>query len=250
MNATPDFPPLIELNHVDVASARDGEMIRIHKVDWRLHSGDYWLVGGPHASGKSDLISTATGLQRPVEGTVSLFGIELSTLPPAELLRQRQRIGVVFKNGGRMFSELSVAENIALPLCYRNNLPLARPSERVQALLDFTELTPFAYSLAGSLSVNWQQRVGLARSLALDPEVLFLDEPVAGLELRHRRWWVDALAQLSHGIPCTQSRPITLVILTNDVELWLSQARQFALIRDDRWHAIKSVEELRSLTIT
>ena len=149
-------------------------------------------------------------------------------MPESDLLKQRTRIGFVFKGGGRMFSDLTVAENVALPVCYHRNWTLEQAAGEVNAALELTGLTALAQEKGPGIGADWQQRVGLARALALKPEVMFLDEPVAGLEQRHRDWWRDFLAQLSTGAPSIGGRKVTVIAATNDFALWHGGPHHFA----------------------
>jgi ABC-type transporter Mla maintaining outer membrane lipid asymmetry ATPase subunit MlaF len=160
------------------------------------------------------------------------FGHDLSGLSEQETIAQRLRVGFVFKNGGRMFAKLNVAENVALPLRYHRNWPDAKAIKAVQPLLECTELTPLAASTAQSLPTGWQERVGLARALALEPEVLFLDEPMAGLEAGQRRWWLGFLEQLS------RVRKMTIIAATSELSLWRGERRHFALLKDRTWQSL------------
>src|SRR6185503_1839481 len=108
--------PILEMINVAVASAQSPVTPAVEGVDWRVSEGDYWVVAGLPGSGKSDLLATAAGLQRPLSGTHLLFGKEPTQSPESELLSERLRVGLVFENGGRLFNHLTVAENVALPL--------------------------------------------------------------------------------------------------------------------------------------
>ncbi len=116
--------------------------------------------------------------------------------------------------------------------------------EAVEALAELTGLAEMARSETREIGSNWHTRVGLARALALKPEILFLDEPITGLELRQRRWWLDFLGRLSAGQDGTGAGGVTLVVATNDLDPWLEHGRQFALIRDQSFHALGGREEL------
>jgi ABC-type transporter Mla maintaining outer membrane lipid asymmetry ATPase subunit MlaF len=223
--------PLIEAIGVDVCYSRDQRIV-LRGVDWKIAPGDYWIVGGPHGSGKTDLLATAAGLQRPAAGSVRIFGRDVSEMSEPKLLEQRQRIGFVFKNGGRMFPDLTVAENVALPLCYHRNCTPEEAKPEVEAILELTELTSLAQAKAQWLGSGWPQRVGLARALMLKPEILFLDEPVAGLESRQRQWWKTFLEQLCAGTSPTTKGKVTVVTTTNDFALWQGGRPLFALIKD------------------
>jgi ABC-type transporter Mla maintaining outer membrane lipid asymmetry ATPase subunit MlaF len=229
--------PLIEAISVDVSAGRDQRVV-LQGVDWKIAPGDFWIVGGPHGSGKTDLLATAAGLQRPAAGSLRIFGKDVTEMSEPGLLKQRARIGFVFKNGGRMFPELSVAENVALPLCYHRNLRPEEARAEVDAMLELTELTGMAREKAQWLGTGWPQRVGLARALILKPEILFLDEPVAGLELRHRQWWRNFLEQLSAGTSPAANGKMTVVTTTNDFALFQGGRPSFAVIKDKHWQVL------------
>jgi len=137
---------------VSIASAFKPEDIVLEEVQWRVSENDFWVIGGLHGSGKSDLLLTAAGLQRPSKGTVLIFGKEQGTLDEETLLEERKRIGVVFENGGRMFRQLTVFDNIALPLRYHENLSASESVDRIASILESTGLEPFAYNTIGTLS--------------------------------------------------------------------------------------------------
>jgi len=212
--------------------------VLIADINWQVAVGESWVVGGPHGCGKSAFLATMAGLLPPAAGVIRHFGRDLSCFPEAESIAQRTRVGFVFKGGGRMFPQLTVAENVALPLRYHHDWTGEEAAEPVQALLEITGLTPLAASAAQTLTTGWQQRVGLARALALEPEVLFLDEPMAGLEAAHRLWWRNFLDQLSRGAPWTRERKITLIAATSDFSLWSGARRHFALLNHGRWQLL------------
>ena len=238
--------PLIEMVDVSIAADAVAGSREIVGINWRVSVGDFWAIGGLHGSGKSNLISTAAGLQRPSKGILKVFGHDLFDLHEHELLKERLRIGMVFENGGRIFSNLTVSENVGLPLRYHHNWSPAEAQAAVNEVLQLTDLEQFAHNTPGMLNPSWQQRVGLARALALKPEILLLERPLAGLELRHRRWWLDFLRQLSAGIAFTNSKPVALVVTTDNLEIWADQARQFAVLKNNRWHVLGGQAELRA----
>ena len=238
MNATDDLtsrPPLIELSGVSIAAAQEPTVALVENVNWRLHAGEFWAVGGLQWTGKSDWLTTVAGLQQPMAGVHFLFGQETAALTPPELVEARLRVGLVFENGGRLFTQMTVEENVALPLRYHRNCPPEEAREAVQAMLELAGLTEFAPQVTGQLNRSWRQRVALARALILQPEVLLLDNPLAGLDPRQTRWWLDTLDALNAGHPALASRPLTLVTTTDDLRPWQARARQFALLQGRRW---------------
>jgi ABC-type transporter Mla maintaining outer membrane lipid asymmetry ATPase subunit MlaF len=216
----------------------------IEDVNWQVGAGEYWVVGGRHGSGKSAFLATMAGLQRPGAGVIRHFGRELAGLSEPESIALRKRVGFVFKGGGRMFPDLTVAENVALPLRYHRDWAGGEAIDAIQGLLEATVLTGLADGTAQSLTTGWQQRVGLARALALEPEVLFLDEPVAGLEASHRMWWRDFLEQLSQGAGWARGRKMTLIVATSDYSLWGGARRHFGHLKDGRWDCLGERSEI------
>jgi len=229
--------PLIEAVGASVQLIRSSEMV-VEDVNWRVAAGEYWVVGAGHGSGKSAFLSTMAGLRPPGAGVIRHFGQDLAGLSQQETIAQRLRMGFVFKNGGRMFAKLTVAENVALPLRYHRDWTDEQAIAAIQGLLESTELTPLAAITAQSLTTGWQERAGLARALALEPEVLFLDEPMAGLEASQCRWWRDFLDQLSRGAPCMGGRKMTIIAATSDLSLWNGERRHFALLKDGAWQSL------------
>ncbi|MBK7338460.1 MAG: ATP-binding cassette domain-containing protein [Saprospirales bacterium] len=127
----------------------------------------------------------------------------------------RLKLGVVF-DGGQLLSGMSVAENIALPLRYHRELSPDELAARVNDLLKQMDLATMADRTPGQIGRAWQQRAGLARAMALQPEVLLLDSPLTGLDVRHANWWLGFLDQLSHGHRWMNGRPMTLVVTADD----------------------------------
>jgi len=230
--------PVIELLNVSVAAGGRPDSAALEGIHWRVSAGDYWVVGGLPGSGKSDLLATLAGLYRPLSGTLKLFGSDVGALSEDDFMAARLRIGLVFEGGGRLFNQLAVAENVALPLRYHRGQTAVEAGERVKAILDATGLTPWAASTAGRINLARRQRVALARALAMSPEVLLLDNPLGGPGLPEARWWRDFLAQLASGHELLRGRPLTLVIACHDLRPWADQGKQFALLKQKRWLAV------------
>lgn len=238
--------PLIEMFDVAIAALQVADSVETEGVNWRVLPGTFWVVGGLFGSGKSDLLSTAAGLQRPTRGCVKFFGHETFTLKEEILVAHRRRIGLVFPHGGRLFNRLSIAENVALPLRYHENFTEAAAEDSVREILELMDLIPLARRLPSSLSVNWQQRAALARALILKPEILLLDKPLLGMDLRHQRWMLEFFSKLSEGCAFYGRKGITIVATADNLEPWKPFARQFAVLRNNRWHEIGGRAELEA----
>ena len=222
--------PAIEMTGVAVSALRNPDTLVAEGINWTVNAGDYWVVAGFHGSGKSDFLMMTGGLMAPRHGRYRFFGGEMPIFEEGRL-QERLRLGVVF-DGGQLFNHLTVAENVALPLRYHRNLSEGQAAAAVGELLECTELAPWAESTPSVLGRAWQKRAGLARALALKPEVLLVDNPLAGLDPRHVHWWLAFLDQLASGHRLMGGRPMTLVVATADVRPWKGHARQFASLRN------------------
>jgi len=145
-----------------------------------------------------------------------------------------------------LFNQLTIRENVALPLQYHRDLPPAEAASAVQTLLELLELTPLADITPSNISDNWRQRAALARALILKPKVLLLDNPLAGLGTRHLHWWLRFLDQLSRGHDWCGGRPMTVVATTDDLRPWRNANRKFALLRDKKFFPLGSWNEVES----
>ncbi len=135
---------VIELAGVQVSYMDAPEVVLVEDVNWRVGAGDFWVVSGRPLSGRSALLMTAAGLNRPVRGTLRILGQDVAQAHEKDRVNWRQRIGYVFENSGRLFSLLNVAQNIALPMQYHPGLEEDAIAAKVNELLTLTELQDYA----------------------------------------------------------------------------------------------------------
>lgn len=229
--------PLVELDEVTAALPESDEASEATGVNWKIEPGQFWAVGGLPTAGQSCLLPTAAGLLKPMAGSVRLFGRTIaSDADETELLETRRRIGLVFSHGGRLFRDQTVLGNISVPLRYHLDLSLDEAESRAESLAELLGLKPWLHRSAINLPLVWQQRTALARALALQPEVLFLDRPLSALDFSHRGWWLEFLTELAAGL--NGRPPMTVVVGGDSMKPWLGVASKFARIAEGCWETV------------
>jgi ABC-type transporter Mla maintaining outer membrane lipid asymmetry ATPase subunit MlaF len=236
-------PAIIEMQDVTTASMRDMNAIVLEHVNWTVAARDYWVVGGLQGSGKSDFMAMTGGLMPPRAGSYRLFGEPMPIFDEPRL-KIRLRMALVFETG-QLFNHLTVRENIGLPLRYHKNLDQADAFARVSEFLEALGLEAFADSTPGAMARNWQKRVALARALILEPDLLLLDAPLTGLDLRHLNWWLKFMNDLWRGHPLLR-RPVTLVVTAADLRPWRGRAHQFATLRERHFEVLGTWQQVES----
>jgi ABC-type transporter Mla maintaining outer membrane lipid asymmetry ATPase subunit MlaF len=234
----------IELAGVPVTHYEDlYDTVVLRDVNWRIGAEDFWVVGGRPSSGKSSLLLTAAGLNRPGGGTLRIFGQDFASAKEKDRVVWRQRIGFVFEASGRLFSHLTVARNIALPLQYRQGVEENEIVARVEDVLTQTGLGDYASYMPSRLGQGLLQRVALARALASPIEVLFLDNPLSTLSLREARWWLEFLRKLRENRRAN-GKPLAIVASADDFRGWIGMANQFAVVEGGQFRVIGGREQV------
>jgi phospholipid/cholesterol/gamma-HCH transport system ATP-binding protein len=204
-----------------------GQLIHEH-LDLTVRRGELLALVGGSGSGKTALLRHLIGLTRPAEGTVKLFGVEIARARSRDRLALLRRVGVLFQNGA-LFSALNVFDNIALPLRELRIIPEPLVRDLVLIKLAMVELQPeHARLMPAELSGGMVKRVALARALALDPELLILDEPTAGLDPDRSRAFVEVIREM------WQELGLTVLMVTHDVDTLVQLATHVAVLADKR----------------
>src|SRR6185503_29837 len=223
---------------VSKVSTRFGEHVVHDELDLEVRSSEIFALIGGSGSGKSTLLREMILLQRPDSGSIRVLGTDFQNLEDEEALALRQRWGVMFQHGG-LFGSLTVKENIGLPLREHTGLEDALIDEIAAWKLAMTGLEPkVGAQYPSELSGGMMKRASLARALALDPELLFLDEPTAGLD-PDSAGGVDELVRKLRDL-----FGLTIVMITHDLDLLWQVADRVAVLAGGKVQGIGSMHEL------
>ena len=200
-----------------------------------VYAGEVLSLVGGSGSGKSTLLREMLGLEQPTQGDVRVFGVSLQHGSDDELQQMRKRWGMLFQEGA-MFSALTVYENVALPLRELKTLDEDLIHELVMLKLKMVDIEArHASKMPSSLSGGMVKRVALARALSLEPELLFLDEPTAGLDPERSESFCKLIASLKRELG------LTVVMVTHDLDTIVSISDRVAVLADQRIVALGSV---------
>lgn len=182
MAPTPQNPPRQCLLEVDSLSVRFGRQEVLRDITMKVERGETLVIIGESGCGKTVLLKCLIGLVRPTAGKVLFDGRDLTTLKGRELIRQRIRYGFVFQNAA-LFDSMTVGQNVAFPLREHTNYSPRRMREIVvSSLADVGLPEAVSHKKPAELSGGMRKRVGLARALVLNPEIILYDEPTTGLD--------------------------------------------------------------------
>jgi sulfate/thiosulfate transport system ATP-binding protein len=212
-------------------SRRFGDFAALDDVSVEIPSGSLTALLGPSGSGKSTLLRVIAGLERPDAGTVEIDGRDATGQPP-----QRRGVGFVFQHYAA-FKHMTVRENIAFGLKVQRR-PRAEIRRRVDELMDLVQLPGLADRYPAQLSGGQRQRMALARALAVEPQVLLLDEPFGALDARVRkelRAWLRRLHDEVH---------VTTVFVTHDQEEAMEVADRIVVMNHGRIEQVGAPREL------
>jgi len=198
------------------------------------------LVGGS-GTGKSVLLNTIIGLRRPNAGRIEVLGQRVDDADPRSLTQLSRRWGVLFQDGA-LFSSLSVRQNVEMPLRTHTNIPPVLRAELAEVKIALAGLSPDSvHKFPSQLSGGMRKRAGLARALALDPDILFLDEPTAGLDPIGAASFDSLVRELQGALG------LTILMVTHDMDSLYTVCDRVAVLIDQKVK-VGTIEELMQNT--
>jgi phospholipid/cholesterol/gamma-HCH transport system ATP-binding protein len=206
-------------------------------VSFRIKSGETVVIIGRSGGGKSVLLKHLIGLVSPDEGEVSVDGRTINGMNERQLLEVRRRFGMVFQ-GAALFDSLTVADNVAFALRRAAKLNESEIAERVGSALDMVDLAGTEEKKPAELSGGMRKRVGLARAIVYQPEIVLYDEPTTGLDPIVS----DSIDQLMMRV-CSRLK-VTSVVVTHDMRSARRVGQRILLLHEGRIHADGTPEEI------
>ena len=197
----------IAVDHLDMAY---GDIVIQRDLNFRIHAGEVFIIMGDSGSGKSTLLRHLIGLQRPAKGEIYYGEISFWGLPEDERRRFSQKFGVLYQSGA-LWSSMTLAQNVTLPLREHTDYSAKEVAELASFKLSLVGLAGFEDYYPSEISGGMRKRAGLARAMALDPDILFFDEPSAGLDPISSRRLDDLILELRDSLGST------IVVVTHEL---------------------------------
>ena len=233
MNPSP--PSVIKLTGI---TTRFGQHVVHRDLELSVLQGEILCIVGGSGSGKTTLLREMLGLDRPTEGRIEVLGTALSELGAEQLNALRRHSGVLFQRGA-LFSALTVAENVALPLRELRTFDDDLIRETALLRLEMVGLSRAdGRKMPAELSGGMIKRAALARALALEPRIAFLDEPTAGLDPESSETFVELIRELHRELQ------LTVVMVTHDLDTLVALADRVAVLADQRVIVAASIQEV------
>ena len=209
----------------------------LRRLDLNVEKGETVAVMGPSGAGKTTLLKCIAGLLSPTGGQLFIDGTDIARMPERRLESVRRRIGMVFQYAA-LFDSLNVYQNVAFGLRRHGNLTEGELSEIVQARLSMVGLPRTEHLMPSELSGGMQKRVGLARALAMNPDIVLYDEPTAGLDPITSATIAELICKTRDELS------VTSVVVTHDIPTIKRVANRIAMIYRGRIVAAGTVEEM------
>jgi phospholipid/cholesterol/gamma-HCH transport system ATP-binding protein len=218
-----------------------GEQTVLDGIDLSINRGETVAILGRSGSGKSVLLKMLIGLQKPDEGSIQIHGREITGLAMEEMNEVRLSVGFLFQEAA-LYDSLTLADNVAFPIRRHQRKSGQDPKDRAQELLAAVGMEGDAHKMPSEISGGMKKRVGLARALALEPDILLFDEPTAGLDPITATEIEDLIMKVK------QEHNVTAVVVTHDLHGAKTLSKRLVLIHDGAVVAEGSYDELKRHT--
>jgi phospholipid/cholesterol/gamma-HCH transport system ATP-binding protein len=218
-----------------------GDREILHGINFDVKRGETLVILGGSGSGKSTLLRTLVGLEKPSSGQIWIKGQDIAAISPAEMDEIRKRIGMSFQ-GGALFGSMTVGENVALPLREHTKLEESTIEIMLRLKLEQVGLEGFEYYMPSQLSGGMKKRAAVARALAMDPEILFFDEPSAGLDPIIAAGIDQLILELKRAFR------MTIIVVTHELASAFLIADRMVLIDKGNVVAIGTSQEMQRST--
>ena len=224
---------------VESLSKSFGKQVVLKGISLKVGQGETLSVLGRSGTGKSVLLKLIIGLHKPDSGSIRVNGEDVTKLELKELNEVRKKVGFLFQQAA-LYDSLTIEENVGFPLRRHSKMSDEESRKRVQELLSSVGMEKDAHKLPGELSGGMQKRVGLARALALEPDILLFDEPTAGLDPITAAEIDDLILRLQ------KERHMTSVVVTHDIHSARAVSDRVALMRDGQLLIEGTFEDLQN----
>jgi phospholipid/cholesterol/gamma-HCH transport system ATP-binding protein len=231
-----DSEPMVSLRDLRVSY---GDREILHGISFDVKRGETMVILGGSGSGKSTLLRTLVGLERPSAGEIWLRGKNLATISDDEMDEIRKHIGMSFQ-GSALFGSMTVGDNVALPLREHTKLEDSTIEIMLRLKLEQVGLAGFEYYMPSQLSGGMMKRAAVARALAMDPEILFFDEPSAGLDPIIAAGIDQLILEMKKAFR------MTIIVVTHELASAFLIADRMVLIDKGNVVAIGTTEEMRN----
>jgi phospholipid/cholesterol/gamma-HCH transport system ATP-binding protein len=208
---------------VEKLTVRYGDNVVLDNVSFEVYKGEIFVIAGGSGCGKSTLLKHIIGLETPYSGKIIINGVDTASINNEEMEKLRRGIGMLFQ-GSALFGSMTIGENVALPLTEFTDLSQKAMNLIVKMKLGMVDLSGYENHLPSELSGGMKKRAGIARAMSLEPAMLFLDEPSAGLDPVTTAELDMLIKKINGGIGTT------MVIVTHELETIFNVAHRIIML--------------------
>ena len=219
-----------------------GDYVLLHDANYQVNKGDIFIIMGGSGCGKSSMLRILTGLLPPLKGQVIISGVDIASAPVKEVQKIREKSGILYQSGA-LFSSMTLAENIMLPLQQYSDYSPATMRELAALKLALVGLKGFDDFYPSEISGGMKKRAGLARALALDPQIVYFDEPSAGLDPISSRNLDDLIIELNRSLGTTivvVTHELASIFAIGNNSIFLDAATKTIMARGDPKELLKN----------